>query len=58
VGKNERNGRRKSRSDLQHAHAPKPGYYFIFTDAKKTEQNYLHGLRNSIPEELQDSDFV
>ena len=49
----ERNGRRKSREQLSKRRIPKLGYYFIVTDTKETEQNYILGLRNSIPKELQ-----
>lgn len=49
----ERNGSRKIRRQLFKQRIPKLGYYFIVTDAKETEQNYMFGLRNSIPPELQ-----
>ncbi len=29
------------------------GYYFVVTDTKETEKNYLTGLRDSLPERLQ-----
>lgn len=32
---------------------PELGYYFIVTDTKETEQNYMFGLRDSIPPDLQ-----
>ena len=49
----ERNGSRKIRAQLFKQRIPKLGYYFIVTDTKETEQNYMFGLRNSIPPELQ-----
>lgn len=49
----ERNGSRKIRGQLFKQRIPKLGYYFIVTDTKETEQNYMLGLRNSIPPELQ-----
>ena len=30
------------------------GYYFIVTDTSETEKNYIFGLRDSIPKELQE----
>ena len=50
----ERNSSRKIRGQLFKQRIPKLGYYFIVTDTKETEQNYMFGLRNSIPPELQD----
>lgn len=47
----DRSGRRKPRTPR--GLAPRLGYYFIVTDTKKTEKNYLLGLRNAIPPELQ-----
>ncbi len=49
----ERNGDRKTREQLSKRRVPKLGYYFIVTDAKETEKNYMFGLRNSIPSEVQ-----
>ena len=49
----ERNGNRKVRGQLFKRRIPELGYYFIVTDTKETEQNYMFGLRNSIPPELQ-----
>lgn len=51
--KPERNGNRKNREQLSKRRIPKLGYYFIVTDTKETEQNYMYGLRDSIPQELQ-----
>ena len=48
----ERNGSRKPR-ELANRRVPQLGYYFIVTDTKETEQNYMYGLRASIPKELQ-----
>ena len=49
----ERNGNRKVRGQLFKRRIPELGYYFIVTDTKETEQNYMFGLRNSISPELQ-----
>ena len=49
----ERNGKRKTREQLSKRRIPELGYYFIVTDTKETEQNYMIGLRDSIPKELQ-----
>ncbi len=49
----ERNGKRKTREQLSKRRIPKLGYYFIVIDTKETEQNYMIGLRESIPKELQ-----
>lgn len=49
----QRNGRRSSREQLTKRRTPELGYYFIVTDTKETEQNYMLGLRNTIPPELQ-----
>ena len=51
--KPERNGNRKTREQLSKQRIPKLGYYFIVTDTKETEQNYMYGLRDSIPQKLQ-----
>lgn len=48
---NQRDGNRKSRNESK-KRTPKLGYYFIVTDTKETEKNYINGLRDSIPEEL------
>ena len=45
----ERNGNRKIRGQLFKQRIPKLGYYFILTDTKETELNFIFGLRNSIP---------
>lgn len=49
----ERNGKRKTREQLSKRRVPELGYYFIVTDTEETEQNYMIGLRDSIPKELQ-----
>ena len=49
----ERNGTRKTRDQLAKRRVPELGYYFIVTDTEETEQNYMYGLRDSIPKELQ-----
>lgn len=48
----DRSGKRKTREQLS-KRRPELGYYFIVTDTKETEQNYMLGLRDSIPKELQ-----
>lgn len=52
MSKSDRNGERKSRNSF-HTRIPDLGYYFIVTDTKKTEENYMIGLRDSLPKELQ-----
>ena len=37
----ERNGKRKTRDQLSKQRIPELGYYFIVTDTKETEQNYM-----------------
>lgn len=49
----EKTGKRKTREQLSKCRAPELGYYIIVTDAKETEQNYMLGLRNSMPKDLQ-----
>lgn len=49
----ERNGKRKTRDQLADRRVPELGYYFIVTDTEETEQNYMYGLRDYIPKELQ-----
>lgn len=50
--KDKRNGQRKARSIGSRSNIPDLGYYLIVTDTKETEQNYMFGLRDSIPDEL------
>ncbi len=52
MARNQRNGQRKARSIGAKSKTPDLGYYLIITDTKETEQNYMFGLRDSIPEEL------
>ncbi len=47
-----RNGQRQSRDQLSRHRTPELGYYFIVTDTKETEQNYIYKLRDSVPENL------
>lgn len=47
----ERNGKRKRREQSR-KRVPKLGYYFIATDTKGTEGNYINGLKDSLPESL------
>lgn len=46
----DRSGKRKPR--IPRGLAPRLGCYFIVTDTKKTEKNYLLGLRDAIPQAL------
>ena len=48
----DRTGKRKRRESATRR-VPDLGYYIIVTDAKETEKNYLYGLRDSLPKELQ-----
>lgn len=50
--KDKRNGQRKARSIGSRSNIPDLGYYLIVTDTKETEQNYMFGLRDSIPNVL------
>lgn len=52
MAKADRNGKRTSREHFR-TRVPDLGYYFIVTDTRETEANYIHGLRDSLPEELQ-----
>lgn len=52
MAKTERNGQRKTRDRFPRK-APDLGYYFVVTDTNETEQNYIYGLRDSLPKELQ-----
>ena len=53
MAQTKRNGTRKTRDQFARTRIPTLGYYFIVTDTKETEQNYLQGLKESIPQELQ-----
>lgn len=53
MSKSDRCGKRKTREQTARRRIPELGYYFIVTDTKETEQNYMYGLRDSIPTILQ-----
>lgn len=53
MSKSVRCGNRKTREQTAKRRIPELGYYFIVTDTKETEQNYMYGLRDSIPTTLQ-----
>lgn len=53
MARTKRTGKRKTRDQISKQRIPELGYYFIVTDTKETEQNYMYGLRDSIPQELQ-----
>ena len=44
MSKAEKNGRRKRREQSLKLRIPELGYYFIVTDTKETEKNYMNGL--------------
>ena len=48
----DRNGKRKSRDSFK-KRIPDLGYYFVVTDTNETEENYMYGLRDSLPKEYQ-----
>lgn len=50
--KADRKGKRKGRDSFR-TRVPDLGYYFIVTDTKETEENYMYGLRDSLPKDLQ-----
>ena len=50
--KSERMAGRLKRSDRKKRQI-RPIYFYIITDAKETEENYLNGLKNSLKEEQQ-----
>lgn len=52
MSKSDRCGKRRTREQTVKSRIPKLGYYFIVTDTKETEQNYIYGLRDSIPTTL------
>ena len=52
MGREDRKGKRKLREQFTKRRIPSLGYYYIVTDADETEKNYLEGLRDSIPKEL------
>ncbi|KAF5036319.1 RloB-like protein [anaerobic digester metagenome] len=49
----DRTGRQKTREQRMKRRVPELGYYFIVTDTKETEQNYILGLRDSFPAHIQ-----
>lgn len=51
MAKSDRKGKRKGRDDFR-TRIPDLGYYFIVTDTRETEENYIYGLRDSLPEDL------
>lgn len=51
MAKADRNGKRKGRDSFR-KRVPDLGYYFIVTDTRKTEENYMYGLRDSLPDNL------
>ena len=51
MARSDRSGKRKPRETFG-TRVPDLGYYYIVTDAKETEGNYLYGLRDSLPREL------
>ncbi len=52
MAKADRTGKRKKRETAMRR-VPDLGYYIIVTDAKETEKNYLYGLRDLLPKDLQ-----
>ena len=44
-----RNGIRKARMQREPYLIPKLGHYYILTDTKETETNYLTGFKESLP---------
>lgn len=52
VARADRTGKRKTR-DSSRKRVPDLGYYFVVTDTNKTEENYMNGLRDSLPKEYQ-----
>lgn len=52
MAKADRKGKRKGRDNFR-TRVPDLGYYFIVTDTRETEENYMYGLRDSLPKDLQ-----
>lgn len=53
MAKSEHRGKIKPRNQNFKQRVPELGYYFIVTDTEETEQNYIYGLRDSVPNSLQ-----
>ena len=53
-GSERRAGKRRNRNERVGSRIPELGYYLIVTDTDETEKNYFNGLRECVPEELQD----
>ena len=51
--KSNRAGRMKTRNEFR-KRVPDLGYYYIVTDTRETEKNYLEGLKQKLPEKLKD----
>lgn len=49
-----RDGKRVKRNTGVNKRTPLLGYYYIVTDTKETEKNYLMGFKENIPKNLQD----
>lgn len=52
MAKADRKGKRKGRENFR-TRVPDLGYYFIVTDTRETEENYMYDLRDSLPKDLQ-----
>lgn len=52
MAKTDRIGKRAPRSAFK-TRIPDLGRYFIYTDADETEEKYMYGLRDSLPQEFQ-----
>ncbi len=52
MAKTDRKGKRKGRDNFR-TRIPDLGCYFIVTDTKETEENYMNGIRDSLPKDLQ-----
>lgn len=53
MGSKDRRGAIKDRNKKTSNRPPSLGYYLIITDTNKTEKNYFDGLKNIIPENLE-----
>lgn len=51
MARSDRNGQRKGRESRKRR-KPDLGYYFVLTDTKATEKNYLMGLHKSLPDDI------